>query len=91
MTTETIGQLQYDIAEFVINNKDEILHYINQETSHLSYCEVIFSSYPEMYSDLLEKARRDKLRELVGQHFPATPETLSLIIDQSFVNITLES
>lgn len=83
-------QIKYDIAEFLINNKDEVNHWINEQTSHLGYCERIFSNYPEMFDELLENARQTKLKELIQNHFSLDSEQISLILDEEFVKITLQ-
>ena len=87
----TDTQLEIDIAEFVINNRDEILHTINHNTGHLSASELLFQDFPQMYDDLVAKARLETLKEIVLQHFNTNNEILSLIITNNFVKITLES
>lgn len=78
----TPEQLSYDIAEFVINNRDELRHSVNEDVAHLSHCERIFSSYPELFDELLEKARKDSLRTLLQDHFPeADNEIIRIAMD----------
>lgn len=85
------NQLEYDITEYVLNNRQEINEWLISETSHLDYCERIFDSIPEMYDELLLKARRDKLKEFLVGKFEANAEDLASVVTDNFVKITLEN
>lgn len=83
------NQLQIDIAEFVIGNRDEIVHYLNEESDHLKYAERLFQSFPDMYDDMVDNFRLSKLRHYVSKHFQEPMDSICLIVDPEFVKLTL--
>lgn len=86
-----MSQLSYDIAEFVVNNRDEIIHYLNEETDHLKYAERLFDSSPEIYDEMLANFRKSKLTHYLLNHFNENVESISAIVDDQFINKILYS
>jgi hypothetical protein len=85
-----MSQLKYDLAEFVISNRDEIVHYLNEETDHLKYAERLFEKFPEVYDELLNKHRMSKLCHYLAKHFHEPMDNICLIVDPEFIKMTLE-
>lgn len=83
------SQLKYDLAEFLINNKEEVQKFLKERTEHLSYVERVFDNAPEVYDELLYNHRRSALLHYLYDHFPGSFEEIHLILDKEFINITL--
>lgn len=84
-------QLTYDVAEFVVCNRNEINHFLNEEAINLGYCENLFKDFPEMYDELLFKFKEHKLKEFLYETLELNPEEINLIVNKEFVKITLEN
>lgn len=84
-----MSQLKYDIAEFMVNNRDEIITHLQDEMSHLSFIERIFDNAPEVYDELHNNHRKSKLTHYLANHFPNSFEEISLILDDEFIKMTL--
>lgn len=85
-----LTQLKIDITEFLLNNKDEVKSFVIEETSHMLVCERIFVNHPEIFDEMLEKARVNKLKNFIQNQFSLNGEQIDLIFDDSFVNIVLQ-
>lgn len=83
-----MSQMEYDLAEFVVSNRDVILEYLNQETEHLSVCEEEFDDCPEIYDELLDSFRIKLLIQYLGNYF-SDIDTIHLIVDREFIKMTL--
>ena len=85
-----MSQIQYDITEFVIKNKDEIKNYLDNETSHVLFLEASFKEAPEMFEEIYQTHKARLLRYYLSNYFPDDYEQISLIIDKNFVKIYLQ-
>lgn len=86
----SMSQLKYDITEFVLNNRDEILHFLNEEMDHLKFAERLFDSCPELYDELIQGYRKRELTHFLADHFNEPFDSISLIIDDEFIKMTLQ-
>jgi hypothetical protein len=85
-----MSQLKYDIAEFIINNRDEIKDHITDQLSmHYDYSS-LFQEYPEMYEEILKERFRNLLLSFLVSELNLDYESLILILDDEFVKITLD-
>lgn len=85
-----MSQLKFDLAEFVITNRDEIVHFLNEEMEHLKHAERLFDNYPEMYDELIQNWRRSKLAHYLASHYKEPFDNIYLIVDSDFVKMTLD-
>lgn len=64
-----MNQIQYDILEFTINNKAELLKEINNSSQAYSKYKNLFDNLPELFENLLIDYKLRILRTLVFEHF----------------------
>lgn len=85
-----MSQLKYDVAEFIINNRDEIKDHITDQLSMYHDHSSLFQEYPEMYEEILKETVTKILLSFLISELNYDFESLILIVDEEFVKITLD-
>lgn len=73
-----------DVLNWCIDNYDYIDTSISLDLQGLYIAARIFDKSPDLYDELVDKARLTKLRELLTIHLNLTPEEILVTIDQEF-------
>lgn len=81
------GSLNYNIAEFILNNKNEITSYINDEVNSVDHYFQIFNKTPDLKKNVMNYARLCALRDYLSNHLPLSPEDLMTEIDEELVQL----
>lgn len=79
------------IYDWCITNNVYLEDYITNELKHLEITERLFENSPELFQDILNKAKLYKLRELLVQHLNITPEEILVTIDEEFVILVFDN
>lgn len=79
---------QYDVTEFVINNKDLIVSHLDKEMHHFNVASRIFDSFPELQDDFINHKKLSILRHYLLNHFPSlNMEDISLLCDEEMLKL----
>lgn len=79
-------QLEYDVTEYVVLNREEIRNLLAKELSYLHTYSSLFSQSPDIYHDYYKKVFLSKLTEHMITSFNSNYEDISQIIDIDFAN-----
>jgi hypothetical protein len=80
-----MNQLEYDIIEFVLLNKDEIKDQIESDISHLQIYKEFLGVH--IFDELILEYRKHTLCEHLGKLYPNEFEHIILIVDNNLVKI----
>lgn len=84
-----MNQTEYDLTEFVLINKSEILSHLQKELEPFSHAERLFQNSPLILRDFYTTHKLRILREYLYNNYSIDSEELLLIIDAKFLTLIL--
>lgn len=83
-----MSQVNYDLIEFIVLNRDELKTLLTKEVEHLMICSHVFVGNRDIFNELLLNKKINVLRQYIKEHFPETDyENIYLTINKDCVNI----
>lgn len=84
-----MNQFEYDIAEWIVNNREEIKDFLNASCEQFNSNRILYKEAPWVFEEFLQDYKRSKLIHYVAEHFPNQFDNIYLLITPDFVNIIL--
>lgn len=85
-----MSQAEYDIAEFLVQNKEELNDFLKEVMQPFVIASRIFDNSPDLQTEFLNKKKLSYIIDFVVQNYtPANYETISLSINEETVKIYL--